>query len=200
MDSMALKLESYCHAFEGFGFDREAIRKLQLAAAGLSRYKTIPIMFESLSGEAMPESLYQQALSRFNAHDDASRGKMVLKKGAREFLDAAMARDVPLAIITGTPQEVIGKTVDYFDLRRHFVRVCGSPGSKLQHMERLMGEFGLSAPLCLFAGDAIKDQEAALALGIPFAGVNNGDDPFRAEGLLMEIKGLDEIIPLLRSP
>jgi beta-phosphoglucomutase-like phosphatase (HAD superfamily) len=29
MDSMALKLESYCHAFAGLGFGREAIRKLQ---------------------------------------------------------------------------------------------------------------------------------------------------------------------------
>ena len=195
---MALKLESYCHAFEGSGFDREAIRKLQLAAAGLSRYKTIPIMYESLRGEAMPEALYREALGRFNAHDEASRGRMVLKKGARAFLDAASSRDVPLAIITGTPQEVIGKTLDHFDLRRHFVRVCGSPGSKVEHMELLIAEFGLTASRCLYAGDAIKDQEAASALGIPFAGVNNGDDPFRAEGLLLEIKGLDEIIPLLR--
>jgi phosphoglycolate phosphatase len=197
MDSMALKLESYCHAFEGLGFSREAIRKLQLATAGLSRYKTIPLMFESLAGEPMPEALYQQALARFNAHDDASRGKMALKRGAAEFLAAARARGVPLAIVTGTPQEVIEKTADHFGLRPFFARICGTPGSKLQHLERLIGEFHLRPERCLFAGDAIKDQEAAVALGIPFAGVNNGDDPFRPEGLTWEIKSLEELVPLL---
>jgi phosphoglycolate phosphatase-like HAD superfamily hydrolase len=197
MDSMALKLESYCYAFEGMGFGREAIRLLQLASAGLSRYKTIPLMYESLAGHPMPEDLNARALARFNEHDDASRGKMVLKNGAREFLAAARERDVPLAIVTGTPQEVIEKTLDHFGLGAFFARVCGTPGSKLQHLERLMGEFTLSADRCLFAGDAIKDQEAAVALKIPFAGVNNGDDPFRPEGLFLEIKGLDALIPLL---
>lgn len=196
MDSMGLKLESYCHAFEGCGFGREAIRKLQLASAGLSRYKTIPLMYESLAGEPMPEDLYQACLARFNAHDDASRGRMALKQGTPEFLEAARAMDLPLAIITGTPQEVIDRTIDHFSLRPHFVRVCGAPGSKLQHLERLLGEFKLDPARCLFAGDAIKDQEAAVAAGIPFVGVNNGDDPFRPEGMVAEVKSLERMLAL----
>ena len=196
MDSMGLKLDSYCHAFEGCGFGRDAIRKLQLASAGLSRYKTIPLMYASLSGEAMPEALYQQCLQRFSEHDDASRGSMVLKQGASEFLEAARASDFSLAIVTGTPQEVIERTVDYFALRPYFARVCGAPGSKIQHLERLVGEFSLEPARCLFAGDAIKDQEAAVALGIPFVGVNNGDDPFRPEGMVAEVKSLDQMLAL----
>ncbi|MDB5103275.1 MAG: Haloacid dehalogenase domain protein hydrolase [Fibrobacteres bacterium] len=200
MDSMALKLDSYCHAFEGMGFGRESIRKLQLASAGLSRQKTIPLMYEALSGSPMPEGLYAQALGRFSEHDDASRGKMVLKNGAGEFLAAAREARLPLAIVTGTPQEVIEKTVAHFGLGPYFARVCGSPGTKPQHLERLLGEFSLRAERCLYAGDAIKDQEAAVGLDIPFVGVNNGDDPFRPEGLMMEIKGLDALLPFLRHP
>lgn len=198
MDSMGLKLDSYCYAFEGFGFAREAIHKLQLEYAGLSRNKTIPLMYESLSGAPMPRPLYEKTLERFSLHDDASRVRMALKPGARDFLEAALASKIPLAIITGTPQIVIEKTIAHFWLRPYFTRVCGTPGSKVGHMERLLDEFALPASRCLYTGDAIKDQEAAAALGIPFAGVNNGDDPFRPEGLLMEIKGLDELIPLLR--
>ncbi|MDB5051148.1 MAG: HAD-superfamily hydrolase, subfamily variant 1 [Fibrobacteres bacterium] len=199
MDSMTLKLESYCNAFAGMGFDRDAIRKLQLASAGLSRFKTIPLMYEALSGESMPEDVYALCLARFSEHDEASRGKMVLKRGAEEFLAAARECEIPLAIVTGTPQEVIDRTVDHFGLRPFFARVCGSPGSKAQHLERLVEEFSLRPDRCLFAGDAVKDQEAAAALGMPFAGVNNGDDPFRPEGLLLEIKGLDALIPFLRA-
>lgn len=198
MDSMGLKLDSYCYALDGFGFAREDIRRVQLASAGISRQKTIPLMYETLSGLPMTETLYLLALERFTLHDDASRVRMKLKHGAREFLEAALAAKVPLAVITGTPQEVIEKTIAHFWLRPYFVRVCGTPGDKVLHMERLMGEFALQAARCLYSGDAIKDQEAAEALGIPFAGVNNGDNPFRPEGLLMEIRGLDELIPLLR--
>jgi phosphoglycolate phosphatase len=199
MDSMGLKLDSYCHAFEDFGFGREAIRKLQLASAGLSRYKTIPLMYASLAGEPMPEELYLLCLARFSEHDDASRGKMALKQGTPEFLEAARLWEMPLAIITGTPQEVIDRTMDHFDLRRHFKRVCGAPGSKLQHLERLLGEFDLAPSRCLFVGDAIKDQEAAVAAGVPFVGINNGDDPFLPEGMLAEVKSLDQILPLIEK-
>jgi HAD superfamily hydrolase (TIGR01549 family) len=156
-------------------------------------------MYEALSGEAMPEDLYARCLARFGEHDEASRGKMALKQGAGKFLSAAREAEVPLAIITGTPQEVIDKTVDHFFLRPFFARVCGSPGSKVEHLERLVKEFSLQPDRCLFAGDAVKDQEAASAVGMPFAGVNNGDDPFRPEGMLVEIKGLDALIPLLRA-
>ena len=199
MDSMALKLDSYCHAFEGLGFVRQDVRKLQLESAGLSRQKTIPLIYEALAGAAMPEDLYAQALARFTAHDDASRSKMELKSGALEFLEAARTARIPVAIVTGTPQEVIEKTVAYFRLEPFFTRVCGTPGSKAAHLERMLGEFSLKAERCLFVGDAIKDQEAAVAVGMPFAGVNNGDDPFRVEGLTLEIKGLDALIPLLRA-
>lgn len=199
MDSMALKLDSYCHAFDGLGFDRGAVRKLQQESAGLSRQKTIPLIYEALAAAVMPEDLYARALARFTAHDEASRSRMKPKAGAMEFLEAARTVGIPVAIVTGTPQEVIEKTVAYFRLEPFFARVCGTPGSKAAHLARMLAEFSLRADRCLFAGDAIKDQEAAVAVGMPFAGVNNGDNPFQAQGLTLEIQGLDALIPFLRA-
>ena len=197
MDSMALKLESYCHAFAGMGFAREAIRKVQLELAGLSRVKTVPLMYLELSGKEMPGALAAEALARFGEHDEASRERMQLKAGALDFLAAARARGIPMAIVTGTPQEVIERTVDRFSLRAYFDRVCGSPPAKPEHLSRLAEEFGFAPAACLYVGDAIKDQEAAVAAGMPFAGVNNGDDPFRPEGLSIEVRALAELTPVL---
>lgn len=197
MDSMALKLESYCHAFTGMGFAREAIRKIQLELAGISRFKTVPLMYLALSGKPMPEALAAEALVRFGEHDEASRARMVLKAGALDFLSAAKSLGIPLAIVTGTPQEVIERTVDCFSLRSFFARVCGSPPAKPEHLARLAGEFGFAPAACLYVGDAIKDQEAAVATRMPFAGVNNGDDPFRPEGLSLEVGALAALIPVL---
>jgi phosphoglycolate phosphatase-like HAD superfamily hydrolase len=199
MDSMALKLDSYCHAFAGMGFDREAIRALQVASAGLSRQKTIPLMYESLSGRSMPDGVYREALARFTDHDDASRAGMALMSGAEAFLTAARREGVRLAIVTGTPQEVIEKTIAYFNLGRFFIRVCGTPGGKAEHLGRMLGEFGLSAGRCLYAGDAIKDQEAAAAVGMPFVGVNADSAVFRAEGLALLVPDLGHLIPVLQS-
>jgi HAD superfamily hydrolase (TIGR01549 family) len=200
MDSMHLKLESYCNAFDGFGFPRDDIHKLQLASAGLSRQKTIPLIYAALSGKAMSDGDYRDALDRFNTHDEASRDKMVLMNGAADFLSAARLASVPMAIVTGTPQEVIERTLNHFHLRRYFKRIHGTPGGKAEHLRAMLGEFRLAAADCLFIGDAIKDQEAALDAGIPFIGVNNGDDPFRPEGLALEVSGLDAVIPLLAAP
>jgi HAD superfamily hydrolase (TIGR01549 family) len=200
MDSMGLKLDSYCHAFTGEGFAREDIRRLQLASAGLSRFKTIPFMYESLTGKPMPPDAIARALERFREHDEASREKMRLQDGAREFLDAAHARGIPMAIVTGTPQEVIDRTIDHFSLRGYFDQVCGSPGTKPAHLKRLTARAGVDPARCLYVGDAIMDEEAAQAVGFAFAGVNNGDDPFRAEGLSVEVRGLLELIPFLHAP
>jgi HAD superfamily hydrolase (TIGR01549 family) len=123
---------------------------------------------------------------------------MRLMDGAREFLEAAQARGIPLAIVTGTPQEVIDRTVSHFSLGGYFRQVCGTPGSKPEHLARLVREAGADAGHCLYVGDAILDQEAAFAVGMPFAGVDNGDHPFGPEGLDLEIGSLRSLLPFLR--
>lgn len=200
MDSMGLKLDSYCYAFAGMGFAREDIRRLQLASAGLSRFKTIPYMYATLAGKPMPPEAATRAVDRFREHDEASREKMRLMDGAREFLDAMRARGIPMAIVTGTPQEVIDRTLAHFSLRAYFTQVCGTPGGKPEHLARLAEEAAADPARCLYVGDAVKDQEAAAEVGMPFAGVNNGDDPFRPEGLSLEIRDLRELLPVLRPP
>jgi HAD superfamily hydrolase (TIGR01549 family) len=197
MDSMGLKLDAYCHAFAGLGFRREDIRRLQLASAGLSRFKTIPYMYETLAGEPMPPELAAESLRRFRESDEASREKMRLMDGARDFLDGARERGIPLAIVTGTPQDVIDRTIAHFSLGGYFREVRGTPGSKPEHLSRLVRGAGADPAHCLYVGDAIKDQEAALEIGMPFAGVDNGDDPFRPEGLSLRIRGLGDLLPWL---
>jgi phosphoglycolate phosphatase len=197
MDSMGLKLDSYCHAFAGMGFARADLRRLQLESAGLSRFQTIPYMYEALTGRPMAPESAEQALRRFREHDEASRDKMRLMDGAREFLDAARERGIPLAIVTGTPQDVIDRTIAHFSLGGYFRQVCGTPGSKPGHLSRLVREAGAEAAHCLYVGDAVKDQEAALEAGMRFAGVDNGDHPFQPEGLSLDIQGLAELIPYL---
>ncbi len=196
MDSMALKLDAYCFALQEYGFPRARIREQQLRFAGLTRALTLPRMFEALAGSPLPEEAGRRALQRFNQEDDRLRSRMQLKSGAREFL-LALRNRIPLVVITGTPQAAIDETVAFFQLASFFREVCGYPPVKAEHLRAQLEKRNLAAGQALYVGDAIKDFEAAEASGIPFVGINNGDNPFVGKSLAAEFPGLGELVPAL---
>jgi len=58
MDSMDLKLDSYCFALEKFNYPRQIIKEVQYKFAGLSRYKALRLMYKELSGKEMSPDLF----------------------------------------------------------------------------------------------------------------------------------------------
>lgn len=189
---MELKLDAYLHAFEGQGFAPAAVKKVQLETAGLSRQRVIRLIYRSLGGAEMPEALYEEALQRFTARDEENRLRMRFIPGALEFLQTESRRR-PLALITGTPQEVIDKTVEVFGLAPYFRRICGTPKTKPEHLRELLREWGLKAEETLFVGDSVQDQNGAREAGVPFVGIDPGDHPFREEPLLFTLPSLGEL-------
>ena len=197
MDSMTLKLDAYCFALKEFGFSREKILAQQLLYAGLSRSRALPLMFESLAGSPMSEEALQQTLHLFGEEDDRLRPQMRLKPGAVAFITEAQKR-VPLVVVTGTPQEAIDETIKVFDLARYFQEVCGYPPIKTEHLQGQLTKRGLDPEQSLYVGDAIQDHKAAKEAGMPFIGINNGDNPFAGLALEAELKGLEELSDLLK--
>ncbi len=196
MDSMALKLDAYCFALKEYGFPRTEIRKQQLLYAGLSRSRALPLMFELLAGKSLPEDAGERVLRLFAEEDDRLRPEMRLKPGALEFLKTFHER-VPLVIVTGTPQEAIDKTTALFGLRSFFLEIRGYPPVKSEHLKAVLAGLHLEPPQTLFVGDALQDHKAAMETGIPFIGINNGDDPFEGLPVAAEFRELGELTRLL---
>ena len=198
VDSMGLKFETYCFALKSIGAlaskdaDTKSIKAMQLKYAGKSRQLTLPLMYQDLTQKEMPEDLYQKALKHFTEHDEASRKQMKLFPGAYDFL-SFFYQKVPLAIVTGTPQEVINKTLSYLDIGSLFQKVCGTPPDKISHIETLLKEMNLSAKNVLFVGDAIHDYRAAKAHQMDFAGIDQGDHPFQEGPCEFEVTSLKEL-------
>lgn len=197
MDSMALKLDAYCFALEEFGFAREAVLEEQLKYAGLSRSRAVPLMFQGLAGRGATEEEKNRILRRFAEEDIRLRPRMELLPGVRGFLEQAGERGVPLAVVTGTPQEVIDGTVDHFDIRRYFREVHGYPPAKPAHLRGLLERHGLRPDEAVYVGDAILDYRAAEETKIPFIGIDRGDNPFKGMKLVAELKGLPEVAEVL---
>lgn len=196
MDSMHLKLESYCYAFEGEGFDPDEINRIQTREAGISRHRLLGIIYKELKGEKLPAALFERALERFNRHDDESRGRMEFVPGTERFLQKVAVRYYT-AVVTGTPQEVIERTVAHFGLGPYFDEVRGSPKVKTEHLGELMRGRALRPEQCLYVGDAVKDQEAAEACQVPFVGLDRGDAPFVTARAWAVVHSLAELEPRL---
>lgn len=196
MDSMTLKLDAYCFALQEYGFARENVRVQQLLYAGLSRSRALPLMFESLAGRQMPEDAKERVLRLFSEEDDRLRSRMQIKPGALAFMTEAQKR-IPLVVVTGTPQEAIDKTMEHFDLVGFFQEVCGYPPIKAEHLQNQLLKRGLKPEQSLYVGDAIQDYKAAESVGMPFVGINNGDNPFAGLNPLAELNGLEELSGLL---
>lgn len=197
MDSMALKLDAYCFALAEFGFPREQVRGQQLLYAGLSRSRALPLMFASLGGRLITDAEKDRVLALFSQEDDRLREKMKIKTGALEFLNAARSR-MPLVVVTGTPQEAIDETMNFFGLKKFFHEVCGYPPIKSEHLQMQLEKRGLRAEETLYVGDAIQDYKAAHTVGIPFIGIDNGDNPFAGLPLLAQFTHLGELPEFLK--
>lgn len=197
MDSMALKLDAYCFALAEFGFPRERVLEEQLKSAGLSRSRAVPRMFRGLSGRDPTEAEQVRILARFAEEDIRLRPRMRLLPGVEGFLAEAARRDMPLAVVTGTPQDVIDGTMDFFGIRTWFREVHGYPPAKPGHLRGLLERHGLRPGEAIYVGDSIIDIRSANEVGIPFIGVNRGDDPFAGLPLVAEVKALSEVGRLL---
>ena len=198
MDSMALKLDAYCHALAEFGFDRAAVREQQLLYAGLSRSRALPLMYKALSGgNDLPVDVQARVLERFAEEDIRLRPRMTLMPGAEMFLEESLRRGMPLTVVTGTPQEVVDGTVERFGLGRFFREVHGSPPLKAEHLAALPMRLGLLPAEALYVGDAVQDINAAESAGMPFVAVDHGDGAFDGRKPIATMKSLRELPALL---
>ncbi len=194
MDSMGLKLESYCVALQRFHFPRARIKELVHAYAGLSRHKILPLMYEQLSGDKASAPIAAELLARFTEHDDRARSLMKPVPGTLPFLQTVHS-DCYTAVVTGTPQDVIDKTVSFHHLGPYFDEVRGSPESKEEIVEHLISRQDLPRDQWIFIGDGKADQDAADACDIRFVGLDRGDMSFEPGRAWKVMSTLMDLLP-----
>ena len=198
MDTMELKADSYCYAFKPFQLSPAKIRDLQYLYAGLSRKRILRLIYEQLSGQKATDGVICELLARFAEHDEQSRSLMVPIPGSLTFLKAIYPHFYT-AVVTGTPQSVIERTISYHHLTTYFDDVRGSPQSKQSIIEELLAVNDLTCGQCLLIGDGKTDQDAAEACSIRFVGFDRGKiilDPSRA---WLMVSSLMELLPHLSS-
>jgi phosphoglycolate phosphatase-like HAD superfamily hydrolase len=85
----------------------------------------------------------------------------------------ALYENVPLYVVSGTPQEELDYIVNRRGLRRFFRGVYGSPRTKPEVIRELLGIHSIPPAAALLIGDAPSDYRAATETGVRFLARNS---------------------------
>ena len=166
-DSNGFKLEALRHALAGF--PAPAVREMEAywaANGGVSRYEKLGHFFsEILHTDQVAERVAAAAL-RFGEFSRRAYGDCSPLPEALRF--ARLTGAERCFVVSGTDQDELREVFVAKQLAPSFAQVCGSPTSKLAHVQRILDEHGCPAERALFIGDGGGDFAVARRLGVPF--------------------------------
>ncbi len=129
-----------------------------------------------LTDEAEVEGFVEDFRVHYGAHMfDRTR----LYDGVQTLLDALIARDMPLAILSNKPQPATAQMVERLLSRVPFVEVAGARPERPNKPDpevakEIAAAMGVEPAGCLFVGDTEVDIATALAAGMTPVGVSWG--------------------------
>jgi phosphoglycolate phosphatase-like HAD superfamily hydrolase len=82
-------------------------------------------------------------------------------------------------IVSGTPHGELAAIIERRGLAPFVTSIAGAPETKPAAFRRILGQYGYAPSRTLAVGDALTEYRAAVALGIPFLGIADGEsNPF----------------------
>jgi phosphoglycolate phosphatase-like HAD superfamily hydrolase len=147
----------------------QAVVDYHLANAGLSRYVKFAYVYEVLLRRPLDDATALVLESRFSSLVTDQVVACPMVAGARSYLDARRG-EVPLHLVSATPQGELREIVGRRALACYFEDVMGSPATKAANVRRVIDRHGYDPARVPLIGDGLQDHEAARALGLPFIG------------------------------
>lgn len=125
--------------------------------------------------------------------------EITVLEGAREFLEQALMKQIPMGIGTASNQANIDFALDKLDLRRYLSAIVGADDVQLSkpHPEtwlKLAAELNTPPQQCIVFEDAPKGVEAALAAGmkaVAITGHFSANDFGKYENILQIVPALN---------
>jgi HAD superfamily hydrolase (TIGR01549 family) len=106
-------------------------------------------------------------------------------RGALEFLDHFQQRNIPLFLVSATPQNILDTIVERRELTSYFKKIYGAPLVKKEILLKILNDEQISPSELLYIGDTLDDGHAARNACIPFVG-RIGQQKFAEDTLAFE--------------
>ena len=151
------------------------------ANAGISRLEKIRHIHKTQLGIDLTDAEIAEWGGRYNALVEQAVIDAPEVPGATAFLEAH-CDDLPLYVVSGTPEDELRRIVAARGMTRYFAGVYGSPRHKGPIVTGLLAERGFAQDRVRFVGDSSTDYDGAEEAGVPFIGrVPPGEEnPFPA--------------------
>jgi phosphoglycolate phosphatase-like HAD superfamily hydrolase len=194
VDSAGVKTKAMGRLFEAERPEHvAAIVQLHERLGGVSRYRKFELAYETILRRPLPDDECRRLGRRFSdlALDGVFTSPMI--PGAMEILDL-YHRQIPLFVISGTPEDELRMILSRRDLTRFFRSVHGSPALKPEILRSLLSQHGWSPREACFIGDAKTDWEAARDCSVCFVGVvaHGHANPFGRDTVIVpDLRSLD---------
>lgn len=171
LDSASLKRQAFAALYDGEpATERQAVRAYLNRRGGQPREVKFHHIESHILGREASEARIQELCRRFKATVEARILDAPAIPGAVEFLERRQGQ-LPLYLLSATPEHELREIVARRDLARHFDEVIGAPPDKSTGLRNLLARHGHAASHTVMIGDSYNDYRAASSNGTRFIGI-----------------------------
>jgi len=198
-ESNEVKTQAFKKLFSDYPAHMERILAYHKVNGGISRFRKFSYIYSDILNKALDEEEAEALGKKFSRYVYDAVVASPYVPGAYEFLEKHH-RELPLFIVSGTPQKEIISIVRQKRLDRFFRGVYGSPATKSDIIRRILRENMLRANDIVFVGDTINDVEGARKAGIEIIGRIQEDcsNPFKGADVKVTVKDMTELETILK--
>lgn len=171
-DSVQVKTQAFATMFAPYGKQiAQQVVAYHLANGGMPRFQKFIYYYQELLGMDIDQTVLEQKGKEFSAMVMDGVITADLIPGALASLQQLQQLHIPAFVVSGTPHEEMKTIVHKKRLSHYFLEVHGSPRTKTVIVDEIISRYGFQPGQCLFIGDALADQKAAVNTGTAFLAI-----------------------------
>jgi phosphoglycolate phosphatase-like HAD superfamily hydrolase len=175
VESLDIKTDAFRELFQVYHAQIDEIMAYHLRNNGVSRLVKFKYIYEQILGLAYDDATSETVGRRFYEIVFQKVVDCPFVPGAESLLREFSTR-LPIFVVSASPEEEVRRVVAARDLAPFFKGVYGAPGSKAEHIKRVLGQMRLPSSQGILVGDSLEDFEAARVAGVRFIGRRNQEE------------------------
>ena len=175
-DSVQVKTSAFATMFATYGKQvAQQVVAYHLANGGMPRFEKFIYYYKELLGMDIDQATLEQKGKEFSAMvmDGVITAELI--PGALASLQQLQQLHIPAFVVSGTPHEEMETIINKKGLAPYFLEVHGSPRTKTLIVNEIISRQGFQPGQCLFIGDALADQTAAVNTGTAFLAIKRSE-------------------------
>ncbi len=193
LESVYVKTEAFRKLFSGKRKFSDEIVNFHLKNGGMSRYDKFRHIYSEILHEELTDATFSTLCNLFAKYVYEGVINSPFVNGVPEFIDKCNKNQIPIYVVSATPQDEILQITKEIGIYDKFNHVYGSPMKKSECIAQILKENNLTQypKTALFFGDAINDYKAAKETNVSFV----GRVPHGSCNVFEGLDGVMEVIP-----